>query len=108
MPGARVTTGPRMPDASRIPGPQPARTALSWQRTLLSVAAVSVLIGFGAVRLESPVMGVLSATLILASGGLMFGLRAQSTWRSLVRTMWLVAALGLAGVGLALQKLTGS
>ena len=52
-------------------------------------------------------MGVLSATLILASVGLMFGLRAQSTWRSLVRTMWLVVALGLAGVGLALQKLAG-
>lgn len=84
------------------PGLQPERTALAWQRTLLSSAGVGALVGFAAVRLGSPVVAVLAAALVAVSGGLL-GSRVRDTWSSVRRATWLVVALGLAGLGLALQ-----
>ncbi|WPF81227.1 hypothetical protein SANBI_002511 [Sanguibacter sp. 4.1] len=102
-------------------GAQPERTALAWQRSLLSVQLGSVLLTLTAVREQAWVLVILGAALTTAVGWwlLVRGPARQSVARprhvgrpgpagGLLRLVVAVSLLGTLGVTLALSRAFGA
>lgn len=103
-----------MTPPTRDPGLQPERTALAWQRTVLSVVIGALLLAVADLRGGQPVLAVCAGTLAVVtlvpavlrppSGVLPRDGRLRS-WGFLVRVVALVGVLGLLGAASALVRL---
>lgn len=98
-----------------VPGAQPERTALAWQRTLLGAVLGALLTSMTAVRVGAPWLAVAVAGLcIYLALGLVLtsparGLRTGTPtliWPALARTAGAVAVLGLLGTLIAIVAAT--
>lgn len=97
-----------MSGPERDPGLQPERTALSWQRTALSTAMVSLLLAFACLRGGFLVGTAIAALVAVGAVGVLFASRHRaarhekvSPWTPLTRIVLLIVVTAVLGAVLA-------